>query len=53
MSLKNRQIHFLTPFAKVDGARITYPIEDSGATLGRYASSQNQKSDVRDEEDRV
>jgi hypothetical protein len=39
MSLKNRQIHSLTPFAKVDGARITYPLEDSGATLGPRASS--------------
>jgi uncharacterized protein (DUF488 family) len=39
MSLKNRPIHSLTPFAKVDGARITYPIEDPGATLGLYASS--------------
>jgi len=32
MSLTRRQVHALTPFAKVRGATITYPMEDQGTS---------------------
>ena len=35
MSATRRQVHTLTPFAKVRGAAITYPAEDSGSTQNK------------------
>jgi len=37
MSPSRRQVHTLTPFAKVRGTTITYPTESCGATENRFS----------------
>lgn len=41
MSVTRRQIHTLTPFAKVQGSTITYPAETSKSTLGKTSAKRS------------
>jgi uncharacterized protein (DUF488 family) len=35
MSMKRSQVHSLTPFARVQGHRITYPVGNRGGPMGQ------------------
>lgn len=43
MSLTNRQVHKLTPFAKIHGVKITYPPEMTGSEQGNKQTSHRGK----------
>ena len=46
MSATRRQVHTLTPFAKVRGTAITYPTEASGSTQEKLAATRSRPRPV-------
>jgi uncharacterized protein (DUF488 family) len=50
MSLTRRQVHALTPFAKVRGATITYPMEDQGTSQKKSPPKRSRRQPIEKNE---
>jgi hypothetical protein len=53
MSLTRRQVHSLTPFAKVRGTLITYPAEDSQNTQRRSSGKSTKQETAKRSKEKI